>query len=125
MQHMLQVHHTLTKSLIAGVCHRDIKPENILMMSAGTQVSVFVPLYLLTSTKVQLLTQNKLADESSPLYNHIKIADFGLSTDKARGYCSTMATPCGTPEFSSPELLNCVGHRGTQAAGNEVHYMYA
>ena len=89
-----------------GVCHRDIKPENILMMSAGTQVSVFEPLYLLTSTKVQILTQSKFTDESSPLYNHIKIADFGLSTDKARGYCSTMATPCGTPEFSPPELLN-------------------
>jgi len=63
-----------------GFCHRDLKPENVLMMSA---------------------------DADDPAYNLIKITDLGLSTDQARGYADTMSTPCGTPDFTSPELLSC------------------
>ena len=67
-----------------GVCHRDLKPENVLLMTR---------------------------DKDSPAYNTIKITDFGLSTDAAEGYANTMATPCGTPDFTSPELINCAATR--------------
>lgn len=76
-----------------GFCHRDLKPENILMMSA---------------------------DKDSPAYNTIKITDFGLSTDQAQGYLDTMATPCGTPDFTSPELINCAATRCVERNGVET-----
>mmetsp|Transcript_3005 Transcript_3005/g.6097 ORF Transcript_3005/g.6097 Transcript_3005/m.6097 type:complete len:343 (+) Transcript_3005:315-1343(+) len=61
-----------------NVCHRDLKPENIIMM--GTE-------------------------PREPGYYTAKIADFGFSTRKMRGYFNTMHTVQGTPEFSAPELL--------------------
>eukprot|EP00960_Hanusia_phi_P035661 751852-Hanusia_phi.AAC.2 len=65
-----------------NVCHRDLKPENVLFLSS-------LP--------------------GSPGYDIIKITDFGLSTDKADGYMDVMATVCGTPDYTAPELLAAAG----------------
>ena len=53
--------------------NRDVKPENVLMMSS---------------------------DPSEPLYYHVKLTDFGLSSDAAKGYNDVMRTGCGTPDFT-------------------------
>ena len=57
---------------------------------------------LLPVKSLAVHTVNKHADAllTPPLWT-------GLSTDKASGYDKTMSTPCGTPDFTSPELLQC------------------
>jgi calcium/calmodulin-dependent protein kinase I len=60
-----------------GITHRDIKPENLLYASD---------------------------DPSSPHYNTIKVADFGLS--KFVSETSLMRTTCGTPSYVAPEVLD-------------------
>mmetsp|Transcript_34336 Transcript_34336/g.77341 ORF Transcript_34336/g.77341 Transcript_34336/m.77341 type:complete len:502 (-) Transcript_34336:82-1587(-) len=60
-----------------GITHRDLKPENLLYASN---------------------------DPSSPDYNTIKVADFGLSKFVSEN--SQMKTTCGTPGYVAPEVLD-------------------
>lgn len=60
-----------------GITHRDLKPENLLYASN---------------------------DPSSPDYNTIKVADFGLA--KFVTESSMMKTTCGTPGYVAPEVLD-------------------
>mmetsp|Transcript_6796 Transcript_6796/g.15953 ORF Transcript_6796/g.15953 Transcript_6796/m.15953 type:complete len:380 (-) Transcript_6796:121-1260(-) len=60
-----------------GTVHRDLKPENLLMLSG---------------------------DKSTAEYNHVKIADFGLSALTPADDTS-MATVCGTPDYLAPEVI--------------------
>ena len=72
-----------------GITHRDLKPENLLYASG---------------------------DPASPDYNTIKIADFGLA--KVVSGRSTMSTPCGTPNYVAPEVIDPA--RGSKVYGPEV-----
>eukprot|EP00960_Hanusia_phi_P063613 765521-Hanusia_phi.AAC.7 len=72
-----------------GITHRDLKPENLLYASG---------------------------DPSSPDYNTIKIADFGLA--KVMSGRSTMSTPCGTPNYVAPEVIDPA--RGSKVYGPEI-----
>eukprot|EP00286_Rhodomonas_abbreviata_P015214 CAMPEP_0181322184 /NCGR_PEP_ID=MMETSP1101-20121128/19093_1 /TAXON_ID=46948 /ORGANISM="Rhodomonas abbreviata, Strain Caron Lab Isolate" /LENGTH=387 /DNA_ID=CAMNT_0023430081 /DNA_START=212 /DNA_END=1375 /DNA_ORIENTATION=+ len=60
-----------------GTVHRDLKPENLLMLSG---------------------------DKNSPEYNHVKIADFGLSA-LMPAEDTSMSTVCGTPDYLAPEVI--------------------
>ena len=61
-----------------GIVHRDLKPENLLYASN---------------------------DEKSPMYDVIKLADFGLAKVVQGGNDHSMTTTCGTPGYVAPEVL--------------------
>uniref|UniRef100_A0A7S0VHK2 Protein kinase domain-containing protein n=1 Tax=Hemiselmis tepida TaxID=464990 RepID=A0A7S0VHK2_9CRYP len=70
-----------------GIVHRDLKPENLLY-STG--------------------------DESSPQYDVIKVADFGLAKVVHGGSDHSMTTTCGTPGYVAPEVLEQAGGYGPE-----------
>jgi len=71
----------------AGIVHRDLKPENLLYASD---------------------------DPESPLYDTIKLADFGLAKVVQGGNDRTMTTTCGTPGYVAPEVLEQKGGYGPE-----------
>ncbi|KAJ1467646.1 kinase-like domain-containing protein, partial [Baffinella frigidus] len=70
-----------------GIVHRDLKPENLLYASG---------------------------DEKDPMYDVIKLADFGLAKVVQGGNDHTMTTTCGTPGYVAPEVLEQKGGYGPE-----------
>mmetsp|Transcript_16625 Transcript_16625/g.39793 ORF Transcript_16625/g.39793 Transcript_16625/m.39793 type:complete len:503 (+) Transcript_16625:179-1687(+) len=70
-----------------GIVHRDLKPENLLYASN---------------------------DESSPSYDVIKVADFGLAKVVNGMSDHSMSTTCGTPGYVAPEVLEQAGGYGPE-----------
>jgi len=70
-----------------GIVHRDLKPENLLYASN---------------------------DEKSPMYDVIKVADFGLAKVVQGGNDHSMTTTCGTPGYVAPEVLEQKGGYGPE-----------
>ena len=68
------------------MAHRDIKPENLLLVSNGGPVQ-----------------------RSNIAAHRVVLADFGLSNVMSAGQ-SFLKTPCGTPDYVAPEVLENKGY---------------